>query len=95
MNNTDINATLEQRGKQYGEFEHVAQTHCKLLETLAEGLQRQGIQKISPALNTAVDMILMKLARFANGDPMHADNFHDIAGYAMLAEEWINKQKLD
>ena len=35
----------------------------------------------------ALDMILHKIARIANGDPNYADSWIDIAGYAKLISD--------
>ncbi len=36
-------------------------------------------------------MICLKISRIVTGDPEHPDNWHDIAGYATLAERECRK----
>jgi hypothetical protein len=38
----------------------------------------------------ALQMIVQKLARIANGDPDHLDSWLDIAGYATLVAERLS-----
>ena len=37
-------------------------------------------------------MILHKIARAVTGDAFYADTWHDIAGYALLIEKYIEDQ---
>lgn len=56
----------------------------------------QGIKQVMHAspnwaelpddMKEALEMIAHKTARILNGDPMYADSWHDIAGYAKLVE---------
>jgi hypothetical protein len=39
----------------------------------------------------ALDMICSKLARIVCGDPNEPDHWHDIGGYAKLAEKFCTK----
>ena len=39
-------------------------------------------------------MIAVKISRILTGDPSHADNWHDIAGYATLVERRLNNEAL-
>ena len=39
-------------------------------------------------------MIFHKIGRIVNGDPNYADSWHDIAGYAKLVEDRLNKENL-
>ena len=86
MNITD---TLSDREKKYGSF--AANAHIS-----------QGLQNIARAANgwynmpdiqrEALEMIFHKIARQINGAKDYPDNFHDIAGYATLAEQEILSQ---
>ena len=86
MNITD---TLTDREKKYGSF--AANAHIA-----------QGLQNIARSTNAwynlpedqreAIEMIFNKIARQINGAKDYPDNFHDIAGYAMLAEQEIISQ---
>lgn len=81
---TDIAATLEERGKRYGEFKH----HAFIAQVLKEGMsQFVGYKKLAPDQKEALEMIAHKIARILNGDPNYADSWVDIAGYAKLVAD--------
>lgn len=78
--------TLKQRGKRYGSFTSGAE--------ISQGLQ--DIMRASPNWDTlspdkkeALQMIQHKISRMLNGDPEYKDNWHDIAGYALLVEQTL------
>lgn len=78
-----VEATLDERGARYGDFKANAgiSQQFKLL------LYREYSTAHSTTCREALEMIVQKIARILNGDPEYKDNWHDIAGYAMLAEE--------
>lgn len=80
---TDINSTLEERGKRYGKFEDHARISQNLKAMMLEGnwFDMESDQK------EALEMIVHKIARILNGDPNYDDSWHDIAGYATLVAE--------
>jgi len=84
---TDINTTLEERGKTYGKF----LTHADLSQRLSATM-RSAPQwpSMAPDMREALEMIQHKIARILNGNPDYADSWHDIAGYAMLVEDRLN-----
>lgn len=53
---------------------------------------RQGWTRLSPAQQSALDLIFLKVARIINGDPTYIDNWHDIGGYALLIERLLEKE---
>ncbi len=82
----DIKNTLAERGSRYGEFHN----HSFITQALKQqssdfllGMDKQ----LSPAHQEALDMIFHKIGRILNGDPNYKDSWHDIAGYAKLAED--------
>lgn len=79
----NIAATLEERNTAHGEFTSNAQIAQELKAVL------HSYKKDAHTLVhiEALEMILVKVARILNGDPNHADHWHDIAGYATLAEK--------
>ena len=86
MNITD---TLSDREKKYGSF--AANAH------IAQGLQNIARStgcwyNLPEDQREAIEMIFHKIARQINGAKDYPDNFHDIAGYAMLAEQEILSQ---
>ena len=85
----DITDTLSDREKKYGTF--AANAH------IAQGLQNiarsaNGWYNMPDIQREAIEMIFRKVARQINGAKDYPDNFHDIAGYAMLAEQEILSQ---
>ena len=87
----DLEATLQERGARYGPFEGHAMI-AQSLKGYVQGLI--GWRRLSSAQREALDMILHKIARILNGDPDHADSWHDIAGYAQLVVDLLSKEKL-
>lgn len=86
MNTTD---TLNDREKKYGSFAanaHIAQG----LKTVARSTGNWYY--LPEDQREALDMIFNKIARQINGAKDYPDNFHDIAGYATLAEQEILSQ---
>lgn len=80
MTNTNIQQTIDERGKNYGSFENVAEMSQKLKAVLLDTNTH-----LEPHQKEAGEMICLKLARiFAGVNPAYEDNWRDIAGYAML-----------
>lgn len=75
-----IAETIRERGKNYGNFEDVAEMSQKLKAVLLDTNTH-----LNPHQKEAGEMICLKLARiFAGNNPDYEDNWRDIAGYAML-----------
>lgn len=84
----NINETLQARGEHYGNFNTLSIINKKLDAITAEyGQHLDATQK------KAIDMIFHKVSRILNGNPHYADNWHDIAGYAMLGGRWDESEK--
>ena len=81
---SDIDKTLEERGKRYnlnGSYEE----HASLTQDMKERCrQHKGWNTLTGAMKESVDMILHKIARIINGDPTYKDNWVDIEGYSKL-----------
>ena len=88
--NTDISVkeTLAQRGTRYGEFRTHAEIATKLKQIMDDNLEGVGAE---PYMYEAIHMICHKLARIANGDPFYDDSWRDIAGYAQLVVDELQK----
>lgn len=84
---TSIEKVLEERGKTHGDF--------TLQSTLSQNLKevcRQGSRVgLYPYQREALDMILHKISRIFNGNPMEKDHWVDIAGYATLVANELRK----
>lgn len=80
---SSISQTLEERGRNYGEFSDVSETIQSLKEIVRNN---ERWRRLDPHMKEAIEMILHKIGRIVNGNPRHLDSWHDIAGYAQLAE---------
>lgn len=80
----DLNKTLSERGSSYGDFTDNAQVAQQLKNAVRTG---RAWVNATGAQREAIDMILSKISRLVTGDPFHKDSWHDIQGYAKLAED--------
>lgn len=81
---TEMEATLKERGDRYGDFTEHAAIAQDILDVY---MSTCGWDNLSPDKRQAFRMFADKAARILNGDPEYKDNWHDIAGYAKLAED--------
>lgn len=78
-----VNETLKERGSRYGSFKG----HSTISQNLKNVMYfNTNWVHLQPAHKEALDMIVHKIARILNGDSNYKDSWHDIAGYATLAE---------
>lgn len=88
-----VEDTLKQRGNRYGEFSTHSEVSQKLKIVLNDHIVKYGQPaEFTPFMSEALEMIVHKLARIANGDPAYDDNWVDIAGYAQLVVDELNKK---
>lgn len=85
----DLNKTLSERGSSYGDFTDNAQVAQQLKNAVRTG---RAWVAATGAQREAIDMILSKISRLVTGDPAHKDSWHDIQGYAKLAEDRLAAQ---
>ena len=83
----NVEQTVEQRGSRYGSMED----NAILTQALMDCVNMQQ-HKLTAVHLECIHMIFHKISRMTIGDPMYADNAHDIAGYATLLEQYINEQ---
>lgn len=85
----DINAILEEREKQYGDFF----THAEVTQAIKHAI-RQGVSftRMEDDMAEAIDMIAHKIGRIVNGNPRYADSWVDIAGYAKLIADRLENE---
>lgn len=90
----EIQNTLAERGARYGDFSDHAliaqelQTVMHTAETRdTTGARMIGWHRLSAVQKQALTVIADKIARILSGDPNYTDNWHDIQGYAKLAED--------
>lgn len=83
-----VQQLLQERGERYGDFADVAATTEALMDVMHQGA---SWNTMPPTHKCALYMIANKIARAVNGDAMYDDNFKDIAGYAQLVVEQLEK----
>ena len=92
--NNEIEKTLDEREKDYGDFAATYNMSGKLYDDLLEALSEQVVSRtVIPQHwhNEALHMICVKLARLVCGNINHRDSWHDIAGYATLVVRELDK----
>lgn len=92
MENTgmDIHEVLEQRGNRYGEYSDVSDA-AQQFKDIVRG--RIAWKHMEPYMQESLDMICNKLSCIINGDPYYDDSWRDIAGYAQLVVNELEKTK--
>ncbi len=73
--------TLHARGDKYGDYGIMATMAQRIKEAMGARANMSAVQRES------LDMIATKIARLCCGDPDDRDSWHDIQGYAKLAED--------
>lgn len=86
---SSVDAMLIERGKRYGEFTG----HARITQMLKEEFRAEDNWNImKPDQRECLDMIAHKLGRILNGDPHYYDSWKDIAGYAKLVSDRLEKE---
>lgn len=86
-----VEKMLKGREEKYGSFEE----HATIAQELKCAMQTsRKWESLSDDKKEALEMIQHKVARILNGDPEYDDNWRDIAGYATLVENTLNKAKV-
>jgi len=81
---------LAARGVRYGEFSF----HAFLTQELKRVMVGSSKWKqLSDSQKESLEMIAHKIGRILNGDPDYSDSWHDIAGYARLVADDLDKQQ--
>ncbi len=80
---------IEQRAKTHGDFALTAERAARLQDATRVRIDEP------PVMRHGREMICVKLARIASGDPTHADHWRDIAGYAMLVAASLERREDD
>ena len=81
---TDLSNTLDERGARYGDFSD----HARIAQDVQDVMRNTpGWANLDATKRQALTVIADKIARILNGDPEYVDNWHDIQGYAKLAED--------
>ena len=78
---------LNEREQQYGSYA----SFCEINGALRK-VSDKHVEKLTWQQQTAVEMMLFKIARILNNGANHQDNWQDIAGYAMLGGKLFEPQ---
>lgn len=79
---------LKEREKTHGDYA----MHSMISQDLKSYLRHtDGWPRLSPEQKESVEMICHKIARILAGDPEHVDHWQDVAGYATLVAEYLEK----
>lgn len=81
-----VHNTIRERNSVHGDFND----NARIAQSIKEHFRSQrGWADLSIVQREALDVIALKLGRILSGDPNHSDHWHDVAGYATLAEQSI------
>lgn len=83
------NKTLNERETNYGDFSDNAEISQRLKVVVHSG---RSWAQCNDTQKEALEMICTKISRIMGGDPDYVDNWHDIIGYAELAQQEIKKR---
>lgn len=82
-----IEQTIDERASVYGNYSNTALIAQDIKFAMA------GRYGLAPDMRESLDLIATKISRILSGDPNNVDNWHDIAGYALLIEQRLRKKK--
>ena len=83
-----VDNTLAERDKRYGGFINNASIAQRIKMVMRSTLVWDGLTYDK---REALEMIASKIGRMLSGDPEYVDNWHDIAGYAVLIEKRLTQ----
>lgn len=83
----EIQEILNQRQKTHGEFSE----HAGTTQAIKQIIQNRNHRNLSDSQLESLEMIAHKIGRILAGDPNTKDHWDDIAGYAKLISNQIDK----
>ncbi len=86
---SSVEKTLEVRETRYGDFSENALYAQRIKEIMRI---TRAWPTLQPFQREALELIASKIGRMLSGDPNYADNWHDLAGYATLAEQRLGAE---
>jgi len=87
---SEIKDVLQERGERYGSYRSVAMT-SQLLKDVVRCSYNVNRNNLEWYQRESIDLICNKLGRILNGDPNYRDSWLDIAGYAQLVVDELDK----
>ena len=88
---SNINDTLAQRHHTHGSFLDNA-TYSQALKRIFHN--NAGWHDLNEVQQEALDYFCCKIARILSTSGRNIDDWHDIAGYAILVERWLKGEVL-
>ena len=88
----NITDTLNQRKNVHGDYCQAALIKDDILQVLSN--ETTTYSCMGPVGRETIRMIVEKLGRIAGGDWHFVDHWHDIAGYATLMVEYLERNSL-
>lgn len=86
---SNIQDTLVERGNRYGDFD----IHANITQQIKLAMvNTPNWDVLPPPMKESLDMIAHKIGRILNGDPYYDDSWVDIAGYATLVANSLQKK---
>ena len=85
----DVKATTTERSNRYGGIEDVSTVNEDLMDVIRSSPK---FHELTATHRSCLYMITHKIARMVCGDINYTDNPHDIAGYATILENYMEKQ---
>ena len=82
-----VSETLEARGRAYGDFGRMARMAQRLKDLMRS--DADDWLKLNPCERESLEIIATKVARILCGKHNQQDSWHDIQGYAKLAEDSV------
>ena len=86
METGKVEDTLKQRGEVYGDFGVGSDEFANIMDSIDRIYKDKYRYSMPMTLKIPIVYIVMKLVRLATS-PKHLDSWHDIQGYAKLAED--------
>lgn len=87
---SNVNETLKERGKVYGDYKGGSEFRANVMELIVDRYAKVNHGGMLAIHMVYVYDIVNKLSRLAV-TPYHIDTWHDIAGYATLVEKALRK----
>ena len=84
----ELSVVLQDRGKTHGDFNDQASISQQIKSLLG-----RGPRPLLAPHKEALEMIAVKMSRIVSGDPDEIDHWVDIAGYAKLVSDMIERNK--
>lgn len=90
MIHDSIDNVLADRQNNHGPFGDTSRTSQHIKQAMREGT---NWPLLSDTQKESMEMIAVKLGRILSGDPLHADHWDDITGYARLVSRMLHQKQ--